>query len=321
MAILNLMQINRPLRILAILLVLGCTMPAAASSSEQVVVEVREAQEDCELPSGPFDMAYEEAAVAADIAESRRPIIGSYRIEIGKRFDFASYLSPFSYSGTNVALSGFWAKVMPRHPQSMAMTFDGRANFGNLLNPAGTAREIDLHAQFRWGLEWQRRFAGQWLVSVGGNAGVYGGMVYLPRNGNNPAAAQFAIGIGAQAYASKLVRIGRLPVLISDRLALPLAGAFFCQQYGESYYEIYLGNRKGLAHFGWPGNRFGIDNLLMVTFDFGTTAMELGYRFSFQNEQANRLTTRFTSHSLVIGVIPGSIGVKAGKRNEITPLF
>lgn len=255
------------------------------------------------------------------VRRMERPVIGSYRIEVGSRNDFSEYLSPFYYKGTNWAQSGFWTKMLPQNPRHLAMHFEGRVNFGNLLNPAGTARELDIHANVGWGLEWQKRLQGGWLLGVGGNIGVYGGALYLPRNGNNPVEAQFAVGIGAGAFASKLFRIGKVPVLLSDRLSLPLMGGFFCQDYGESYYEIYLGNHKGLAHFGWPGNRFGIDNLLAVTLDLGRTALELGYRFSMQNESANNLTTRIFNNAFVIGVVPGGLGIKTNKKNIITPLY
>lgn len=257
----------------------------------------------------------------ADADTLQRPVIGSYRIEIGSRRAYSSYLSPFYYKGTDLALSGFWTKALPQNPKHLAMNFAGRINFGNLLNPAHTAREIDFHAMARWGLEWQKRLCDNWLIGAGGSVGAYGGLLYLPRNGNNPVAAQFAAGIGADAFASRLFYIKSLPVLLSDRLTIPLMSGFFCQGYGESYYEIYMGNHKGLAHFGWPGNRFGLDNLLAVTLDLGRTAMELGYRFSMQNEHANNLTTRIFNHAFVIGVIPGGLDLKTRKTDIITPLY
>lgn len=249
-----------------------------------------------------------------------RPVIGSYRFEIGRRGAYSTYLSPYSYWGTGYALSGFWTKVLPQNPRHLAMQFSGRLDYASLLNPAGSASEMDFHAQVRWGLEWQKRFHGGWMVGAGGSVGVYGGVLYLLRNSNNPVAAQFAAGVGADGYVSKTFRIGRLPILLADRMSLPLMSGFFCQEYGEPYYEIYLGNRKGLAHFGWPGNRFGIDNLLSVTLDFGRTAMEVGYRFSMQDQYANHLTTRMFNHAFVIGVIPGGIGLKS-RRDVITPLY
>ena len=261
------------------------------------------------------------AEVSDSVAGLERPVIGSYRVELGSRSAYCRYLSPFTYSGSGFSISGFWTKVLPVNPEHLAMHFETRISAGDLLNPARSAREIDFHANVQWGLQWQKRFAADWMIGVGGSTGLYGGVLYLPRNSNNPASAQFALGLGANFFASKLFHIKKLPVLVSDRLALPLFGGFFSQDYGESYYEIFLGNHKGLAHFGWPCNRFGIDNLLAVTLDLGRTAVEIGYRFSMQNEHACNLTTRIFNNAFVVGIIPGGLGIKSRKQDLITPLY
>lgn len=254
------------------------------------------------------------------VATLKRPVTGFYNIEIGNRKNLATYLSPFSYQGSNLAVSGLWTKSLPVNPEHLSMTFQGRANLGNLLNPARSAREYDIHGLFIWGMEWKKRLPANFIVGAGGTVGAYGGMMYLPRNGNNPVAAQFATGLGISGSAGWHTSFKGLPVLFTDRLDIPLIGGFFSPQYGETYYEIYLGNHSGLAHFGWPGNRFGIENLLSVTLDFGRTAMQLGYRISYQEEYVNNLITRSFTNSFVIGIVPGGIGLK-DKKDIITPLY
>lgn len=261
------------------------------------------------------------AETKEDAKDLSRPVIGYYNFEVGSRSVLSTYLSPFSYKGTAFAVSGFWTKVLPSNPEHLAMAFEVRGDMGSLYNRSRTASEIDIHGNLQWGLEWQQRLPHNFIVGVGGRIGIYGGVLYLPRNGNNPVSAQFATGIGVSGSAGWHTAIGKLPILFSDRLTLPLLGGFFNPGYGETYYEIYLGNRKGLAHFGWPGNRFGIDNLLSATLDFGRTAMQIGYRFSMQNSHANNLTTRIFSHAFVIGVIPGGIGLKQKRKDIITPLY
>lgn len=249
-----------------------------------------------------------------------RPVIGCYNLEIGSRRVVQTYLSPVRYDGLDIALSGFWTKALPFNPRHWQMTFDFRANYSSLRNPAGTASMIDLHAGFHWGMAWHTMIPGGVTLGAGGVAGLWGGLDWLTRNGNNPVAADFAAGIGAQFLASRPVMIGRLPVVVSERLILPLASGFFMPEYGETYYEIYLGNHHGLAHFGWPGNRMGLDNLIGVTLDLGRTALQVGYRYSMQSADANHLHARFHSHSLVVGVVAGGLGIKT-RRREITPFW
>lgn len=239
-----------------------------------------------------------------------RPVVGTYSLEIGKTSVAATYLSPLTYSGTQVSFSGSWSKALPFNPESAVMEFDGSVTFCNILNPAKTARMAGLIADFSWDMSWRKKLPCDFQVTAGGGIDITGGAYYLLRNSNNPVQAMANASLMLTASASKHFKIGRLPILVTDRVKLPSLGVFFCPEYGETYYEIYLGNHSGLAHAGWWGNNFRIDNLLSVTLDFGRTAMTLGYRVSAYNQWANNLNTKIVNNYFVIGVIPGGIGLK-----------
>lgn len=245
-----------------------------------------------------------------NINESR-PVTGIYSLEFGHTVVKATYLSPLSYSGTQYGAWGSWSKAMPFNPEHAVMDFEGELNFCNLLNPAKTARMVGLNAEFSWDMAWRQKFANNFQVTAGGGLDISGGAYYLLRNSNNPVEALVNVSLMFCASASKHFKLGKLPILISDRVKLPSLGVFFSPEYGETYYEIYLGNRKGLAHCGWWGNNFRIDNLLSVTLDFGKTAMMVGYKLEAYNQWANHLNTKIITNSFVIGVIPGGIGIKS----------
>ena len=249
-------------------------------------------------------------AVAQDERTVSRPVTGTYSLEWGATSVRASYLSPLKYSGSRIAASGSWSKAMPFNPEHAVMEFDGYASFCNLLNPARTARMVGLSAQFSWDMAWRKKLPSDFQITAGGGVDLIGGAYYLMRNSNNPVEAIANLSLMITASASKHFMIGRLPVLITDRVKIPSLGVFFCPEYGETYYEIYLGNHKGLAHAGWWGNNFRINNLLSVNLDFGRTAMSVGYRLDVYTQWANNLSTSIISNSLVIGVIPGGLGLK-----------
>lgn len=192
------------------------------------------------------------------------------------------------------------------------MHFDGKVCFDNLSNPAGTARMIGLNAGFKWGISWRNVFPNGVQVTGGGSVDIDGGAYYLLRNGNNPVQAMATAAISARLSASRPFRIGAIDFLIADKVSVPSLSVFFSPEYGETYYEIYLGNHSGLVHAGWWGNNFRIDNLLSATFDFGRTAAMIGYRFSVDTQWANNLNTKIFTHSLVLGIVPG---VSVLKRN------
>ena len=246
-----------------------------------------------------------------------RPVTGVYDLGIGSTAVKATYLSPLTYKGNLYTLNGQWSKALPFNPSSAIMNFEVDANFCNLLNPAKTARMVGLIGEFSWGMEWRKRLPENFQVTAGGGLNLMGGAYYLLRNSNNPVEALANVSLMISASASKHFKIGRLPILISDRVKLPSVGCFFSADYGETYYEIYLGKYKGLAHAAWWGNNFRIDNLLSVTLDFGRTAMTLGYRLNVYTQWANNLNTKTVTNSFVVGVIPGGIGLK--KPKEKTP--
>lgn len=239
-----------------------------------------------------------------------RPVTSLYSIEVGHKDVLATYLSPLHYTGKDFALSGSWSKAMPFAPEAAIMHFDGRVSVSDLENPAKTARMIGLNGGFQWGMSWRKRLPASFQLTAGGSLGIEGGAYYLLRNGNNPVEAIANLSLNLRASLSRPITIGRLPVLLRDELSLPSLGLFFSPEYGETYYEIYLGNHKGLTHAGWWGNNFRIDNLLSATLDFGRTAMTVGYRFNAYTQWACNLNTKVFTHSFVIGVIPGGIGLK-----------
>lgn len=257
------------------------------------------------------------SAYSQETGMESRPVSGFYSLGIGGTSVKTTYLSPLTYKGNLYTLNGRWSKALPFNPNSAIMNFEVDANFCNLLNPPKTARMVGLTGSFSWGMEWRKRLPYNFQITTGGGIDLLGGAYYLLRNSNNPVEALANVSLMISASASKHFNIGRLPILISDRIKLPSVGCFFSADYGETYYEIYLGNHKGLAHAGWWGNNFRIDNLFSVILDFGRTAMTLGYRLNVYTQWANNLNTKLITNSFVVGVIPGGIGLK--KHNARLP--
>lgn len=248
------------------------------------------------------------------IATLPRPVTSVYRYEVGRTVTHAQYLSPVAYSGTSMSFGGQWTKALPQQPERLVMDFNGGVDFQDQLNPAKTYRMYGLQGNFSWGLQRRWRLPGNWQVGVGGDAEVLGGVLYLAKNSNNPVQAIASLDLALTASASYRFSVGKIPILVSDRLRLPSLGVFFNQEYGETYYEIYLGNHSGLAHCGWWGNRFCIDNLISFQLDLGRTALELGYRYSLTTQWANSTSTRLSTNAFVIGVIPQGLGLKKPRK-------
>lgn len=225
-----------------------------------------------------------------------------YALEAGAAKDISTYLSPLYYKGTEYALSGSWTRPFHFCRDKVMMRFEADIRFSSMDNPSKTASMLGATARFNWGLAAYWNLSEHWRVSIGGAVDFYGGALWLMRNGNNPVTAMANVGINATASASYKFKMGKLPVTIDDYVSVPTLSAFFCPGYGESYYEIYLGNHKNLAHFGWWGNAIGVNNLLSATLQLGKYSLLVGYRLNLRTFNANNLDTRVLGNSAVLGI-------------------
>ena len=246
------------------------------------------------------------AVLHGEDAVQSRPITSTYALEAGFSSMADTYLTPLRYHGARLALSGRWDKMMPANPQRLSMEMNAMVETALDANPAGNANMYDLTLQYDWGMSYVWMPAPSWRVAAGGAAGFAAGVTYLPRNGNNPASAHADIMLSLRARGEWHTRLGRCPVIVADCVTLPTVGAFFSPEYGESYYEISLGNRHGLVHTGWWGNHFRIDNLLSAEFMFAKRSLTVGYRYKVDSSWVNSLNTQRVSHSLVVGVTFGA---------------
>jgi len=245
-----------------------------------------------------------------------RVITQIYSFEAGAESALDTYLSPLRYHGFCIGLGGKWSKVTSWKNNSWMMDFDSRMHIGLMRNPARTSDMIDFRASFRWCAAYRFQLPDRVLLTAGVGAGINAGVVYLPGNGNNPASVKADAGIGLRGSVSWPFKIGKLDVLLSDEVYLPSLSMFFSPQFGETYYEIYLGNHDGLVRCGWWGNHFSVDNLLAFDLDIGPSALRLGYRFNAGTSWVSHINTQIVTNSFVIGWIPGGIGLHKTKASE-----
>lgn len=193
-------------------------------------------------------------------------------------------------------------QAMKFNPEKFVMRLRGRLSFEDTHNPAGNATMAGIDLDLGWAMMYRHKFDGGWAIAGGGYTSLSGGALYAARNSNNPVAAKAAWVVGPTGSAVWSGKIKKLPLCVRYIAEVPLTGVFFAPQYGELYYEIYLGNHKGLTHMAWPGNYFRLDNLLSVDLRFGATILRLGYHANFASAKANDIVTRRMNHTAMVGV-------------------
>lgn len=238
----------------------------------------------------------------ADSLEALRPVEKSFTFEVGANSLADTYLSPLRYKGTSFAISYERQQAMRFDPRRWNMRLSARVSLADTQNPARNADIWNLNGHLDWSM---RRI---WSLPLGFSAGVGGGAslnlgcLYSTRNGNNPASAKAAFTVDLAGFGQWRGSLWRLPLTVRYQPSLPLLGCFFSPEYGQLYYEIYMGDNDNLAHFAHFGNYFALENLFTVDVRFGKTSVRLGYRGDILSTKVNNITSRDISHAFIIGI-------------------
>ena len=255
-------------------------------------------------------------AFAQDEPTTLRPVTSSYTYEIGGATLANTYLTPLKYKGWDMALNYERMQAMKFNPEKWVMRLTAGIDLNRTDNPAKNATMWRLVADFSWGMTYRFKLPHNITLAGGGSTSLDLGCVYNARNGNNPVAVEAAWTVNLTGYASWNVKIGRLPVTLRYQPTIPLTGVFFSPDYGELFYEIYLGNHSGLAHCAWWGNYFRMENLVTADMHLGATSLRGGFRNNILSTSINDITTRTITYSAVIGVTTEWISLNPSRKAD-----
>jgi len=241
---------------------------------------------------------------ADDSTEVWRPAFNLTTVDLGHASVLDSYLTPITYGGVTVGVGHDMGRATCFAPERWTNRAHISAEYAYVENGARNNEMHVLMGNLRYAMthRWTDVLTPGLTLSVGPAAALRGGIVYNAANSNNVVSARIHGNLGALALASYGVRIGRLPITLSYQAHLPVLGAFFSPEYDESYYEIYLGNRRNLAHLGWWGNRFDLDHTLAADLHLGNVLLRVGYHGRIERTWVNNINTHLTTHAVTIGI-------------------
>lgn len=214
---------------------------------------------------------------------------------------YDSYLSPLKYTGNNVGLYYEQMKNTKLMSGNVSAQHLFTTNYSWSKNNTGTASYYSGIVEYDYGLHYHFKPIDQWQFFAGMQAGGLLGFIYNTRNGNNPATGKAHLNLNLSAIANYKLQIHSQPVLFRYQLSIPFIGAMYSPQYGESYYEIGLGDTKNLVYLASFHNYFSIRNVLSAEIPFNTFTLRLSYYFSFYETRINDLDTQLTTNTFYIG--------------------
>jgi hypothetical protein len=246
------------------------------------------------------------------LSELPLPVNNSTLIGIGSTELYDTYLSPLKYSGTSFRLLNekmkqtSWFKS--RFVRQQILEFE----LALAENPAKNAREYYVLLDYNWGGHYTLMQTGKFRLSAGALWNTSLGVLYNERNGNNPASARAYSNINISASAVYRFR----NLVFRWQVDSPVAGILFSPHFGQSYYELSLGNTVGTANFASLHNQRAWRNYLTADFPAGKFTFRLGYLGSYCQTKVNDLQTHAYSNSFVIGLVSESINLSGYKLKQ-----
>ncbi len=240
--------------------------------------------------------------------ESCRNTTHATLLGIGKVHQLDTYLSPLEYSGPQLQFMHEtlrytpWAQgriTMQSIWQLDAASTDNAASRGHSYG--GDVRyDIGWHYNWTFGSDEHPTLRIMLGPQLDGNFGV----LYNSRNGNNPAQALATLQLAASAGIIYAFRIGRKTLTARYQIDLPLLGAKFSPNYGQSYYEIFeLGQHDHNVCVTHPFNAFSNRHLLSVDLPLRKITLRAGYLCDIRQSNINELKYHNYSHAFMLGFV------------------
>ena len=239
-----------------------------------------------------------------DSLRTTRYVMRSFLAGAGRANVFDTYLSPLEYQGPEVRILFENMRMTGLMGGNVSAQHVFQADFSYTKNPAQTARMYTGMINWTYALHYQFRLNERLKILAGPQLDLNGGCIYNNRNSNNPAQAKAYGSIGVSGMVIYKMRIKDYPLTVRYQANLPLLGAMFSPEYGESYYEIFSrGNRSGVVPFTSIHNKQAMKNYLTVDFPIGKFTFRAGYLNSLYYLNVNGIRSHILSNSFVIGFV------------------
>lgn len=237
-------------------------------------------------------------------------------IGYGSASVYDSYLSPLEYKGNSYAF--LHERVSRTHflDNKLIKQQQFSLNLTSSENPAKNATAYSVIGEYRLGAHYPVWEKGRFRLRAGGVWNLGGGVIYNERNSNNPASAKVYTNLNVSVQS--FLRWKSL--LLRWQLDTPVAGVFFTPEYGQSYYEISLGNYPNAVHFASVHNQRAVLSYFSADFPLSNWTIRLGLQSSFYQTSANNLVSHLYTHNILIGLVSESLNL-SGKKLKKTKIF
>ncbi|MDR1526111.1 MAG: DUF3316 domain-containing protein [Dysgonamonadaceae bacterium] len=226
----------------------------------------------------------------------------SFLIGGGTTSTYDSYLSPLKYSGMNIGLLGERMKTPRRWKGRIATQHFFNLELADTKNPSGSAQSYVGSLEYDYGLYYRLNPVRNIQLYTGLQGNLSAGVIYNLRNTNNPANAKVGANLNLSAMAIYAFQIKRQPIRLRYQMNVPVVGALFSPEFGQSYYEIGLGDESQLIYPAAWHNRLTIRNILSVEIPLKACTLRITGMNRLYQTHLNDLKTQILSNAVYVGI-------------------
>lgn len=243
------------------------------------------------------------AKAMATEADSCRVPRSTMLFGVGYTNQYDTYLSPLEYTGLQLSILHAHEHLLRRGARHVS--------FQSLLNiqlhassPQGIEHHLyggDIHYDAGFYYNWWNVLTPRLTLKAGGQVGTTIGGIYNNTPSNNPANAHAAMRLSASVGAQYVLPLRHTQLAFRYQADLPVVGAAFSPDYGQSYYELY---EYGYCHNICATslhNAFSIRQLALMDIRLRHCTLTLGYHADIRQAKLNNLRQHQYAHSFMIG--------------------
>lgn len=222
---------------------------------------------------------------------------------VGRASLFDTYLSPYQHTGLSASVAlqnerrAHWGcdhvSTFSRYAVTGAMAesdVTGNQLYDGMLTIAGGWH-------YNWYLQ-DRRIR----LAAGGLLELAGGATYQSSGGNNPVQAHALADVAASLIGEYRFGVKGQDWKARLQADLPLLGAAFCPQYGQSYYELFhLGHYDHNVRPIWPVNSPSLHLQATLAIPVRKSLLTLGYDAQVRQSHLNGLRQHAWHNQFVLG--------------------
>lgn len=181
----------------------------------------------------------------------------------------------------------------------------------------GSSLQYTALVSHSWGGYHPFKVAKGLTLLAGAQIQLEGGALYNPTGGNSPVAAKLRTALAASGMAIYHFPVRRSEWIARYQLDIPLVGAMFAPEFGQSYYEIFgLGHASNVVAFTHPGNNPSWRHMLSLDIPLKATTLRISYIADLYQSRINDIDCHIYRNTFSIGFARTIFKVK--KKNKLS---